>query len=207
MKLLSVRIWLVLPVALARSACASVTALQAQIASYGQWPAGRAPGTYAFDRLPSQQAQPDAQQMLEDAAHRALVAAGFTAAPQGATPDVLVQVGARVTRYDSGPWGDPWWGHGGWYGYGYGGWYRRPWVGPYPYPYWSSYYGYWTYYDRQVALILRDGTSGEPLYEGRARSDAYSSDSETLAAMFRAALADFPKSGSVPHSVTVPLSP
>ncbi|HSC00369.1 MAG TPA: DUF4136 domain-containing protein, partial [Burkholderiaceae bacterium] len=185
---------------------ASVTALQAQIASYGQWPAGRAPGTYAFDRLPSQQAQPDAQQMLEDAAHRALTAAGFVAAPQGAKPDVLVQVGARVTRYDSGPWGDPWWGYGGWYGYGYGGWYRRPWVGPYPYPYWSSYYGYWTYYDRQVALILRDGSSGEPLYEGRARSDAYSSDSETLTAMFRAALADFPKSGSVPHSVTVPLS-
>jgi len=189
------------------AACAGVHTLTSDVSSFGDWPAERQPGTYAFDRLPSQEAQPDAQQMLEDAAHRALTAAGFVAAPQGAKPDVLVQVGARVTRYDSGPWGDPWWGYGGWYGYGYGGWYRRPWVGPYPYPYWSSYYGYWTYYDRQVALILRDGSSGEPLYEGRARSDAYSSDSETLTAMFRAALADFPKSGSVPHSVTVPLSP
>ncbi|HEX6016777.1 MAG TPA: DUF4136 domain-containing protein [Burkholderiaceae bacterium] len=188
--------------------CASVTALQAQIASYGQWPAGRAPGTYAFDRLPSQQDQPE-QQMLEDAAHAALAAKGFTAAAPGAKPDVLVQVGARVTRYDAGPWGDPWW-YGGWYGHGFPGWYHRPWFGPYgyPYPYWGGYgyYGGW-YYDRQVALMLRDAASGTPLYEARARSDAYSNSAETLAAMFRAALADFPKSGNVPHSVTVPLAP
>ena len=199
--------WLALVAGLL-SACASMTTLQAQIASYGQWPAGRSPGTYAFDRLPSQQAQPESQQMLEDAAHRALTAAGFAAAAPGARPDVLVQVGARVTRYDTGPWADPFW-YGGWYGYGYPGWYRRPWVGPYayPYPYWSGYYGSWTYYDRQVALMMRDAASGEALYEGRARSDAYSNSSETLTAMFRAALADFPKSGSVPHSVSVPLSP
>ena len=191
------------------SACASMTTLQAQIASYGQWPAGRAPGTYAFDRLPSQEAQPEIQRMLEDAAHRALSAAGFAAVPQGAKPDVLVQVGARVTRYDTGPWSDPF-AYGGWYGgwYGYPGWYRRPFVGPYPYyPYWAGYYGSWTYYDRQVALMMRDGASGEPLYEARARSDAYSNSSETLTAMFRAALADFPKSGSVPHSVSVPIVP
>ena len=186
-------------------ACASLTTLQAQIASYGQWPAGRTPGTYAFDRLPSQQAQPETQQMLEDAAHRALAAAGFTAAATDAKPDVLVQVGARVTRYDTGPWGDPF-AYGGWYGYP--GWYRRPWAGPYPYyPYWAGYYGSWTYYDRQVALMMRDGASGEPLYEARARSDAYSNSSETLTAMFRAALADFPKSGSVPHGVSVPIVP
>jgi len=198
--------WIVAGAALV-TGCASMTTLQAQIASYGEWPSGRSPGTYAFDRLPSQQAQPESQQMLEDAAHRALSAAGFTAAPTGAAPDVLVQIGARVTRYDAGPWADPWWGAGGWYGYGYAGWHRRPWVGPYAYPYWSGSYGYWTYYDRQVALMLRDGASGAPLYEARARSDAYSNDSETLTAMFRAALADFPKSGSVPHSVSMPLTP
>ena len=205
----SPRAWLMLAFMACLSGCASVTALQAQIASYGDWPSGRAPGTYAFDRLPSQETQPQAQQMLEDAAHRALTAAGFTAAAPGVKPDVLVQVGARTTRYDAGPWGDPWWGPGGWYGYGHVGWGRRPWFGPYgyPYPYWSGYYSSWTYYDRQVALMLRDGASGAPLYEARARSDAYSSDSNTLTAMFRAALADFPKSGSVPHGVSVPLTP
>src|SRR5262245_48696041 len=176
----SARTWVVLAFSLCLSACASVSTLQAQIASYGQWPTGRTPGTYAFDRLPSQETQPETQQMLEDAAHRALSAVGFTAAPQGAKPDVLVQVGARVTRYDAGPWGDPYWGYGGgFWGYGHAGWHRRPWVGPYayPYPYWSGYYGYWSYYDRQVALMVRDGASGSPLYEARARSDAYSNSS------------------------------
>lgn len=207
---LTLRTWMFLALALGLTGCAGVSTLQAQIASYGQWPQGRSPGTYAFDRLPSQQARPESQQMLEDAAHAALTAAGFTAVPTGATPDVLVQVGARVTRYDSGPWGDPYWGYPGGFGYGYAGWHRRPWMGPYPYaayPYWSGYYGYWSTYDRQVALMLRDGASGAPLYEARARSDAYSSNSETLAAMFRAALADFPKSGSVPHAVNVPIGP
>jgi len=187
------------------AACAAVTTLQAEIASYGQWPVARAPGTYAFDRLPSQQIQPESQQRLEDAAHLALTAAGFSAVQQGAAPDVLVQLGARVTRYDRSPWDDPFWWRGGYYGPVR--WAGRGW-GAYPYPYWSGYgYGYYSYYDRQVAMMLRDATSGAPLYEARASSDAYSNSTETLSAMFKAALADFPKSGSVPHSVSVPLTP
>jgi len=189
------------------AACATSSTLQAEIASYGQWPASRMPGTYAFDRLPSQQAQVEAQQRLEDAAHQALTAVGFTAAPPGATPDVLVQLGARVTRYEPSPWADPWWWRGG--PYWYGRWPGRP-FGAYPYPYWYGYgygYSYYAYYDRQVAVMLRDGASGAPLYEARASSDAYSNSTATLSAMFRAAMADFPKSGSVPHSVSVPVSP
>ena len=71
----------------------------------------------------------------------------------------------------------------------------------------GSGYGSYTYYDRQVAVMLRDGSSGTPLYEARASSDAYSNSTQTLTAMFRAAMADFPKSGSVPHGVSVPLAP
>lgn len=197
------------------SACASTSTLQAQITSYGQWPANRTPGTYAFERLPSQEAQPEPQQRLEDAAHRALTAVGFTAAPAGAAPDVLVQLGARVTRYAASPWDDPWGWRGGFgygYGYGYARWYGRPWIGGYPYGYggYGGYYGYYDYYQRQVALMLRDGPSGTPLYEGRASSDGsyYGNGShELLSAMFKAALADFPKSGSVPHSVNITLPP
>jgi hypothetical protein len=201
------RAWFALTVAGLLAGCASSSTLQAEIASYGQWPASRSPGTYAFDRLPSQQAQLEGQQRLEDAAHQALVTAGFTAAPSGVAPDVLVQVGARVTRYEASPWNDPWWWRGGYWGAGWGRFPGRPFVGPYPY--WHGYgygYGSYTYYDRQVAVMLRDGPSGTPLYEARASSDAYSSSTETLTAMFRAALADFPKSGSVPHSVSVPLA-
>jgi hypothetical protein len=200
----SARTWLALSGAALLAACAAVTTLQAEIASYGQWPAARAPSTYAFDRLPSQQTQPESQQRLEDAAHQALSALGFTAVPPGAAPDVLVQLGARVTRYEGSPWDDPWWWRGGAYWPG-----RFPGraLRPYPYPYWSGYYSSYTYYDRQVAVLLRDGASGAPLYEARASSDAYSNSTETLSALFRAAMADFPKSGSVPHGVSVSLTP
>jgi len=206
------RTWLLVAGAGLLAACASTSTLQAQIASYGQWPADRAPGTYAFDRLPSQQAQPEPQQRLEDAAHRALTAVGFTAVPPGAAPDVLVQLGARVTRYDRSPWDDPWWWRGGYaYGYPDGRWYGRPWIGGYPYWYgpYGYGYGYYDYYERQVALMLRDGASGAPLYEARASSSGNASGGshELLSAMFRAALADFPKSGSVPHSVDITLAP
>ena len=180
-------------------ACASLNTVNAEVASYGNWPAERKAGTYAFERLPSQQARADAQQRLEDAAHPALQAAGFAAAAPGATPDVLVQVGARVTRYERSPWDDPLWWRGG-----FGYWRARPWAGPYP-------YGYRTEpprYDREVALLLRDRADGAPLYEARASSEGMSSGGdELLSAMFKAAMADFPKSGSVPHTVSVKLSP
>jgi len=183
------------------AACASLNTLNAEVASYGTWPAERKPGTYAFERLPSQQARADAQQRLEDAAHPALESAGFVAAAPGATPDVLVQVGARITRYERSPWDDPLWWRGG-----FGYWRPRPWVGPY----WASPYGYRSdpRYDREVGLLLRERSSGAPLYETRASSEGYTSGGdELLSAMFKAAMADFPKSGSVPHTVNVKLSP
>jgi len=193
------------------SACASLNTLHAQVASYGNWPVQRKPGTYAFERLPSQEARADMQQRLEDAARPAIEAAGFSAAAAGEKPDVLVQVGARITRYERSPWDDPLWWHGG-----YGYWRGRPWPGfyrPYPYYPYYPYYSYWHYseparYDREVGLLLRDNSNGAPLYEARASSDGYSSGGdELLSAMFRASLADFPKSGSVPHSVTLQLTP
>jgi hypothetical protein len=180
------------------AACAGLNTLSAQVASFGDWPAARQPGTYAFDRLPSQQARADAQQHLEDAAHVALEAAGFAPAAPGATPDVLVQVGARITRYERSPWDDPLWWRGG-----FGPWRSRPFVSPH----WAWRSDYSRYYDREVGMLLRDRSSGAPLYEARATSDGTTSGGdEVLGAMFKAALADFPKSGSVPHSVNVQLS-
>lgn len=179
--------------------CAAMNTLQAEIATFGDWPADRKVGSYAFDRLPSQQARPEQQQRLEDAAHRALAAAGFAAAAPGATPDVLVQVGARITRTDYVAWDDPLWWRGG-----FGYWRPRPWIGPYwRYPAYTQ-----TRFDREVALLIRDRANGTPLYEARASSDGYSSGgAEVLEAMFRAAMTDFPRSGINPRSVTVPLAP
>ena len=59
-------------------------------------------------------------------------------------------------------------------------------------------------------MLLRDGSSGAPLYEARASSDGYSSGGshELLSAMFRAALADFPKSRQrCRTAVTLQLTP
>ena len=190
--------------------CAGLNTVQSEVATYGDWPAGRQPGSYAFERLPSQQAQAPRQTALETMASRALEAAGFTAAPDAAQPDVIVQIGERVNRAEPSPWDDPlWWrwGGGDWYGPRWGaGYWRGPmwgagWRGPY-YPgsdyYGGYYYGaYYHRFERSVALLLRDRTSGTPLYEAHALTEGYTTgDNAMLTAMFEAALKDFPAVGA-----------
>ena len=46
------------------SGCATLRSIDTSVATFGAWPAGTPPGTYAFDRLPSQQANPALQQEL-----------------------------------------------------------------------------------------------------------------------------------------------
>ena len=181
--------------------CATVNQFSAEVSTFGSWPAGRQPGTYAFERLPSQQAQADTVQQLEDAARPALAQAGFQPAASGSTPDVLVQVGARVSRTDRSPWDDPLWWHGG-----FGSWRPGPWRGPV----WGvSWRLEPPRYDREVAVLLRDRASGAPLFEARASSEGFqrSTDSTALQPLFRAALLDFPATGVNPRQVVVPLKP
>ena len=185
--------------------CASLNTVRSEVATYGAWPADRKPGRYAFERLPSQQAHAARQAELEAAAGRALASAGFTAAPDAAQADVIVQVGARTSRTELSPWDDPlWWRWGAGY-----------WRGPAWRPsaragYYASMHAGWnTRYERNVALLLRDRASGAPLYEAHAQTDGVTSgDSAILAAMFEAALKDFPATGAVnPRRVDVPLAP
>jgi hypothetical protein len=180
------------------SGCAAMNQFSAEVSTFGAWPAGRAPGSFAFDRLPSQQDQADATGRLEEAALPALAHAGFVPAAEGAQPDVLVQLGARVDRADRSPWDDPLWWHGG-----FGTWHRGPWRGPA----WNS--SVWLStprYDREVALLLRDRASGQPLFEARASSEGYQASLGTvLRPLFAAALADFPTPGTNPRRITVPL--
>ena len=161
--------------------CASLNAApggcQLEASSFGDWPAGRAPGSYAFDRLPSQRSDTPAaerQQALEDAAGQALQARGFRPAAAGAPPDLLVQVAARVNRSDTAPWDDPLWWHGG-----FGAWRSHPWRG-------TSRLAWRVRLDterfeRSVALLLRDRASGQPLYEAHAASEGYQSSIEPAA--------------------------
>ncbi len=184
--------------------CASLDTLDSVVSTFSRWPAGRAPATYAFERLPSQQAYPQQSQVLEDSARRAIEGAGFVAAAEGTAPDVSIQLGARITETDRSPFDDPFW-------YGPGGAFPRPLAyGRFGRPYWGPRFGYLgagyydlPYYQREVAVLIRDKRSGEPLYEARANSDGTSSSVSTLLpAMFSAALKDFPNGGATnPHRV------
>ena len=207
---------LLLAAAVALGGCAAMRSLDSDVSTYSRWPAERKPATYAFERLPSQQERPGAAAAPRSGRSGAVEAAGFAAAADPKSADVTVQVGARITATDRSPYDDPfWWGPGlrrpffygrsgrvflspGWYPYG---WYPYGW---YPYgwgPRWDSY-------EREVALLIRDRKTGEPLYEARATSDGLSPMVETaLPAMFEAALKDFPTGGANPRRVTVEIRP
>jgi hypothetical protein len=183
--------------ALLLSGCAALSSVSSEVSSYGEWPAGRTPGTYAFERLPSQQALAAESAALEAAAAPALAKAGFKPAAAGQEPDVLVQVGARAQRTDDSRWDERlWWSAG----FGY---WRRGYLLS---PRFSLAYSDTLRYDREVALLIRDRASGKPLYETRASNEgSYRGDPTLQAAMFEAALMDFPKLGLNPRRVTVAL--
>jgi hypothetical protein len=193
-------VWFTLAlVAVLLSGCAAMRNLSLEVSSFGEWPPARKPGTYAFERLPSQQSRADQAAALEDAAREALAKAGFTPVAAGQEPDVLVQLGSRIGRADLQPWDDPLWWRGGF------GYFRHgPWVGPR----WGLGLRYdFGRYAHEVALLLRDRATGKPMFEARASRESSTelSSKETLAAMFSATLVDFPRLGLNPRTVTVPL--
>lgn len=178
--------------------CAGFYAVTVHVWTFGEWPAGRAPGTYAFERLPSQQSVPQRADAMEAAVRPALARAGFQPVAAGTAPDVLVQVAVRSSRQDLAPWHSTIWWRGG-----LGPWRYSPWAGPA----WSPMRGSdFVRYESEVALLVRDRASGKPLFEARAsREDASRADSALVSAMFEAALTDFPKTGLNPRQVTVTL--
>ena len=80
--------------------CASLNSVDTSVATFGAWPADTAPGTYAFDRLPSQERNPQRQQSVENAAAQALAGAGFRPAAEGTKPAVMIQLGVRTERFE-----------------------------------------------------------------------------------------------------------
>ena len=184
--------------------CAAFNNLHNEVSTFGQWPAERKPASFVFERLPSQQAHPEHQQQLEDAARGAVEAAGFSAAPDLASADYLMQVGARVTSNDPWIYNEPLFWRGGFrYGHGYNRWGRDPFWGA------NGGFGYTgtTSFDREVALLIRDRKTGQLLYEARAANTGPSASIDyLLPAMFEAALKDFPNVGPNPHNVTTQIS-
>lgn len=180
--------------------CAALNTLTSEVSSFSAWPANRQPGTYAFERLPSQQARAEQQQLLEDSARRALEGAGFKPAAEGQASEYVVQLGARVSATEA-YYDDPFWWRGGLYVHRF----ARPW------PYYGVGLGMGiptVNYEREVALLIRDRQSGQPLYETRASSDGSSPSMRSLLpAMFEAAMKDFPAGSVTPRRVTTEITP
>ena len=186
---------------LALGGCASIGRIDSDVSTYSQWPAERQPATYAFERLPSQQAQPQRQQLLENSARPAIEAAGFRPGDDK-TADVTIQLGARIALTDTSPFNDPFWWGGYPYPWGYGFRDRLYWGGGWRYG-WGPRFDSMAY-DREVALLIRDRHSGQPLYEAHASSAGLSPQLDSaLPAMFEAAMKDFPHGDPNPHRVSV----
>jgi hypothetical protein len=178
----------------------AVTRLDANVHTVGAWPAGRAPGTFAYQRLPSQQPQAQEQERHEAHALPAVLQAGFKPAP-AESADVLVQVATR-TIDASVYWADPFivgpaagfygtgWAVGRW-GYGAG---------------WGVGLANTVPYNvHEVAVLIVDARTQQTLYESRARSNGTWSDKEGWSALFSAALRDFPFNAVSPRRVRVDL--
>jgi hypothetical protein len=186
----------------ALTGCAGMHELSNDVSTYSQWPAERKPSSYAFERLPSQMANAEGQQILEDSARRALESAGFVPASDPKSADYVVQVGARLSVSERSLYDDPFWWHGGLYHPRYFGHFRRG------YGYGFAGYGMFSpIYEREVAILIRDRKTGTPLYEARATNDGYSSSMNSLlSAMFEAAMKDFPNTGINPRRVVTQIN-
>ena len=165
--------------------------LENNVQSFSGLPTLPATPTYTFERLPSQANQP-AQAQVEALADPALFKAGLRR--DDAAPRYTVQVSARVQRvlspwYD--PWDHPWGGFGPWPGHFAHGHPRvglgLGWGGPF-FPRSDQ-----IWFQREVAVLVRDKASNQIVYETRAASDGpFIDNAVVLPAMFDAALQGFP---------------
>lgn len=183
--------------------CASVRMVESDVRSYSRLGAVAPGALFRFERLPSQQASPQAQEQLEAMAQKALAKVGLQR-DEGAAR-YSVQVSARWQRDPRAPWDEPWpgWGFGPRYGWGPGG---RAFYGPG----WGMGWSTWDtpYYRREVSLVLRELPGGQVVYETHAYNDGRWSDNENIfPAMLDAALKGFPQPPEAPRRVQVEIRP
>lgn len=192
----------VLGAALMLGGCAGISTVAVEVSSQGDWPAERKPGTYAIERLPSQQANAQEQDRIEAAAVPAIEGAGFVRAPFEEA-DVLIQVGARVFEvYRRDPfassfyWRQDWWLYGRHHPFFYGPGFGR-----------GFHYNDFPDIQRETAILMRDRRSQRIVYETRATVLGNWSSQVLLPLMFAASMKDFPTPAISPRTVTMSLPP
>jgi hypothetical protein len=192
------RNWVFLAALAVLSGCSTVRLVESDVTSYTSWPESRTPGSFTFERLPSQQARPDIQARLEAVALPALQKAGLRPVDEGGKGDLTVQVGLAETRY----------------------YYNDPF---YPYPFYGpgyfhgARYGYWgpgaafgfsayapvPYYTYDAGVLIRDARTQQVVYETHAKYEGYWADDAIRAVLFEAAMKDFPRPALSPRRVAI----
>ncbi len=188
--------------------CAIIHTVDSDVSTYSHWPAGKQPGTYRFERLPSQQAQGVEQNKLEALARPSIEAAGFKLAASGAAPDVTMQLMVRVNRSNVYVHHDPFWWRGSYH-------FARPAprFSPYHRPHYhhhgsAGFYFELPRYVREVVLLVRDPALNQTLYEAHAVSEGNTPGTDLIVgALFKAALVDFPHAGVNPRPVVITIAP
>ncbi len=162
--------------------CSGMRVVDSQVNSFA--PATVAAGSrYRFERLPSQQSNPAAQEQLEAMAEAALTKVGLVRDDQTASYSVQVSVTERAEQnaldHPALGWNLGWRvGNGG------------VWMGRGPlFPGLDVRTSYW----REVGLVVRQRSTQAVVFESRASHDGPWADSEAvLPAMLNAALQGFP---------------
>jgi hypothetical protein len=176
--------------------CGGMRLVDAQVQAISTLPAGAAfpaDARYRFERLPSQAGQTSTER-LEALAQAALAQVGLLRDDAAAQYSVLlgVRVGSYLVDDYGRPLGSGWPGQthvmissGGMFGWGM----------RFPPP---------THYRRKVSLLIRDLHSGQVVYETRAVNDNPWGDTDPiLAALFEAALQDFPHPPAGPRQINI----
>lgn len=207
------RLALALLTTLALAGCAGTYRVDNAVQSYAHWsadiPTGaqasaavpQAPQTYRFERLPSQREGGSAedQNRLEAWTRTVLETHGWTVAEAPANAPWRVQVTATTVRNARSPWDDPWpsWRFRGQVVAGNGYFYWSPmFVVPMDMP----------WYQRKVAVVIRDAASGRVVYETRAGHEGRWNGTPALwQAMLQAALNGFPVPPSGSRQVDIDL--
>ena len=154
--------------------------------------------SYRFERLPSQQAQPQQTAALEALAQTALERVGLRR-DDTANAQYSVQLGLRMFRDPQAPWDDPRYVRGiavpAFVNTQYGMMMRHPSL--------SMQFDF-PYYRREVSIVVRRMADAQVVFETRAQHDGrWSDDAAVLPAIFQAALQGFPNTVAGTRRVVV----
>ena len=182
-------------VSLALAGCATTRMIDSSVRSFATATADmplEGPFSFRFERLPSQQADAQTQDRIEDIALPVLAQKGLL--PDALTPRFTLELRMAVDAITQ---ADPF--HAYW---GFGTMGSGLWAQPMPMGLQATRYRY------SVQLLLRDATNKTVVFESTATHEGPWSDrAAVLPAVLLAAVQDFPQGSDKPRRVLIDLSP